>query len=303
VKRKILLLLMSVVLVAALSVSYVSAKSPLEISKYDITDSSVGAQLAQEAVQRWTGHGWNLNCDCSYKDLKVYEINPGDYLIAPASAKIELESVKQPDGSVKLEPWIVTGPRSDSLLQAESDSLLQAEGISPMGAPYWLEMESWCFERFQNFMGWIDHCYAINKLIGETDSQYDYWELTHYATAASKGPFRLRWAALECKRNTQYSSTMLWKDWYPKSDQEVPSCGSITLGITVFGISLSYSSQICNSGWDITKYAEAGKFVNKWYGKVGSGTEREVAYMVCVKVPQNGYAVWDIRAGYGCSLF
>jgi hypothetical protein len=291
--KKILLLLLSVVLVLTLVASYVSAASPLEISKYDVTKTSVGAQLAQEAVQRWTGQGWNLNCNCSYKDLKVYEINPGDYLVAPALAKIELESVKQPNGSVKLEPRIVTG--------SPSDSLLQTEDVSPMQAPYWLEVESWCFARLQNFMGWIDNCYAINKLMGETDSQYDYYELTHYATAASKYPCRLQWALLTCRRNTQLSSTMYWKDWYPKSDQPVSSCGDITLGITVFGVGLSYTSRICSSGWDITKYDEAGRFANRWYGSARA-SEREVAYMVCVKVPQNGYAIWDLTAGYGCSL-
>jgi len=292
--KRILFLLLSTVLMSTLLVGYVSAANPLEISKYDITRTNIGVQLAQETIQRWTDNGWNSNCNCNFNDLEVYEINPGDYLVAPASAKIKLQSVRQSDGSVKLEPTIVTG--------SPSDSLLGTEAVSPMQAPYWLEVESWCFARVQNFMGWIDNCYAINKLIGETDSQYDYYELTHYATAASKYPFRLKWAQLTCRRNTQYSSTMLWKDWYPKSDQPAPSCSTITLGITVFGVTLSYASQICTSGWDITKYDEAGRFANKWYGNVGSGTEREVAYMVCVKVPQNGYAIWDLTAGYGCSL-
>lgn len=290
--KKILFLLLSVILLSTLLVSYVSAASPLAISKYDITKTSTGAQIAQEAVQRWTGHDWNVNCSCN-KDLKVYEINSGDYLVAPASAKIKLESIQQPDGSFKLEPSIVT--------LSPSDPLLGTEDVSTMSAPYWNMEEAECFARISNWVGWIDNCYQIYKLIGDTDSQYDYFQLEHYATACSQHLYSLRYAQLTCQRDTQYSSTMYWVDWYPRSDIAASQCSSITLGISVFGVSLSYASQICKSGWDMTRYTDAGKFSNKWYGCVG-GSEREVAYMVCVKVPQGGYPVWDLTAGYGCSL-
>lgn len=288
--KKISVLFMCVVLVATLVSTYVSAASPLEISKYDITKTSVGDQIAREAAQRWTGYGWT--CDrCDGKELKVYELAPGDYLVAPASAKIELESVKQPDGSVKLEPRIITVSPNGSLLGLETN------GVSPMASQYWNLVAAECFARLEGFTGWIDHCYQLHKLMGESDSQKDYFELTHYATAKSKTIFTLKWAKLECVKHSS-SSTMEWVDWNPRSDQTRGSCGSITLSVGALGIGISGTFTICKSGWDITKYAEAGKFANKWYGWVWPPSEREVAYMVCVKVPQGGWPVWGLTATF-----
>ena len=197
--KKIVVLLICVVLLSTVVATSVSAASPLRISKYDITDTSVGARIAQEAVQRWQSHGWNFN-----GDVKVYKLGPGDYYVAPASAKIELESVKQPDGSVTLEPRMLTGPRSDSLLGAEA---LGTEGVSPMGAPYWYPVEWYCDARQENFYGWLDQCYQLNKLMGETDYQRDYYALKHWATAASKYFWRLKSILLSCEKR-EGSSTM-----------------------------------------------------------------------------------------------
>jgi hypothetical protein len=283
VKRKILLLLMSVVLVAALSVSYVGAKSPLAISKYDITKTTAGVQIAGEAVQRWQGYGWNFD----HKELKVYELAPEDYLVAPASAKIELEYIKQSDGSVKLEPKIVTA--------SPSASLLGTKDMYVMRSQYWGLMAAECFARHEGITGWIDHCYQLHKLMGETDSQKDYYTLTHYATAKSKFPFPLTNAWITCQKHSS-SSTMWWVDWNPRTDQAVGQCGSITIGIS-FGAVLTYTGTICKSGWDITKYTEPGKFMNRWYGTAW-WSEREVAYMVCVKVPQGGWPRWGLTANY-----
>lgn len=286
--KKILVLVMCAVLVSTLSVTYVSAADPLEISKYDITKTSVGAQIAREAVHRWENHGWNINCfNC--EDLKVYEINPGDYLVAPASARIELESVEQSDGSVKLEPRIVTA--------SPKDSLLGAEDVYPMQAPYWMLVASQCFARFGGITGWMDHCYQMHKLMGEPDSQKDYYQLHHYATAKGKTIFTLKWAKIECEKHPS-SSTMEWLDWSPRSDQNVGQCIPITIGVSAFGVSISGTFTICKSGWDITKYEEAGKFANKWHGFVWPPSEREVAYMVCIKVPQGGWPIWNLSASF-----
>ncbi len=278
-----MVLLVCVVLLLTTEVSFISAVSQLQISKYDITDTSVGTQLAQEAVERWENNGWDYDC----KELKVYEINPGDYIVAPASTKIELKFFKQPYESAKLEPSIVTA--------APSDSLSGAEGISPMEAQYWNLVASQCFARIEGVMGWIDHCYKLHKLVGETDSQKDYYTLTHYATAKSKVPFALTGALLTCAKYTS-SSPMEWVDWNPRADQSVGQCSSITIGISYIAV-LTHTSTICSSGWDITKYAEAGKFANKWYGTAW-WSEREVAYMVCVKVPQGGWPIWALTAQY-----
>ena len=57
--------------------------------------------------------------------------------------------------------------------------------------------------------------------------------------------------------------------------------------------------------WDITKFAEAGRFQNKWscgcaipFGATG---EREVASMIEVSVPQGEGAQWTLSAGFSIS--
>jgi len=285
------------VLLLTIVATCVNAASPLRISKYDITKTSIGGQIAREAAERWQNNGWHLKCfNC--EDLKVYEINPADYLVAPASAKIELESVKQGDGSVKLEPRIVTASPSDSLLG--NDPLMGTEVVSPMATQYWSLMAAQCFARIEGTTGWIDHCYQLHKLVGETDSQKDYYTLTHYATAKSKAIFELTSAVLTCQKYTS-SSTMEWVDWNPRSDQTVGQCTPITIGISYVAV-LTYTATICQSGWDITKYSEAGKFANRWYGHAWR-SEREVAYMVCVKVPQGGWPIWQLTANYYTTLY
>lgn len=310
-KRKILLLFMSVVLVAALSVSYVSAKSPLEISKYDITKTTIGAQMAQKAAQSWEDQGGKFDPE----NVKVYEISPGEYLVTSGSANVELKPVQQPDGSVKLEPTMTIAvsasdsPSTDSLLGTEdvspasdspsTSSLLETEGVSPMAAPYWGLVDYGCWY-VEGFMGWISHCCHGYALMGDPDPNNDFLLLEHFATAKSKYWFwRLRRATIECVKNPS-SSPMAWFDYQPRSDQKRGQCETISLGISAFGVTLSGSWIICKEGWDITYYpTEPGRFKNMWYGSADR-SEREVAYMVSVTVPQGGTGVWNLDASYNC---
>lgn len=286
-KKSILFLFLVVVLVSTLVVSYANAAGPLEISQYDVTRTSVGSQMAQQAMQRWQSYGWNFDA----KGLKVYELNPGDYLIAPESAKIEFVQIQQSDGSIKVDARIVTA--SPSILSTEAQGVSQ--GVSPMQAEYWSLVASQCFERIDNGYGWMDHCYEMNKLIGETDSQKDYYQLHHHATAKSKSVWTLTDAYLSCQRNG--GSTQEWLEWSPGSDVPRPSCGTVGIGVSAFGIGISANYTACPTMWDITKYAEAGRFQNKWVGSAWR-SEREVAYMICVKVPQGGWPVWNLTAGF-----
>jgi hypothetical protein len=287
-KKSILFLFLAVVLVSTLVVSYANAAGPLEISKYDVTQTSVGAQIAQESMQRWQSYGWNFNS----KGLKVYELNPGDYLVAPESTKIVLKSILQSDGSAKLDAGVVTA-------FSPSVSSTEAQGVIPMQTPYWSLVASQCFTRVENSTGWIDHCYQMNKLVGDTDPQKDYYQLQHYATAESKSIWILKDAELACQRNG--GSTQEWVDWSPRSDLPASQCGTIGISVSAFGIGISASHTICPTMWDISKYAEAGKFANMWTGSAWR-SEREVAYMICVKVPQGGWPVWLLTPGFHCTL-
>lgn len=90
---------------------------------------------------------------------------------------------------------------------------------------------------------------------------------------------------------------MEWFDWSPRSDSTTPSSGqSTTVGVTVCGVSLSQTYTQCDT-WDITKYSEDGRFENKWRGSAYK-SEREVAYIISVKVPEGGWPIWTLGYGY-----
>lgn len=193
------------------------------------------------------------------------------------------------NGSVKLEPRIVTA--------SPSDSLLGIEDVSPMQAPqYWSLVASQCFARIEGVSGWIDHCCQLYKIVLESNNEEDYYQLVHYATARSKTIFSLRSAWIECVKH-ESSSTMRWLDWSPGSDLNIRRCTPITIERSISGSSIGGTFAVYKTGWDITKYEEAGRFANRWYGKAWR-SERDVAYMVGVSVPQSDWPVWSLTANY-----
>jgi hypothetical protein len=193
------------------------------------------------------------------------------------------------NGSVEFGPSIVTVSPNDSLLGTEDVSLMQAP-------QYWSSVASQCFARIEGVSGWIDHCCQLYKLARDNNNEGDYYQLVHYATARSKTIFSLRSAWIECVKH-QSSSIMGWMDWSPGSDLNVGRCTPITIERTINGSSMGGTFTVHKSGWDITKYSEAGRFANRWYGKAWR-SERDVAYMVGVIVPQGGWAVWSLTANY-----
>jgi hypothetical protein len=192
------------------------------------------------------------------------------------------------NGSVELGPKIGTASLNGSLVGVEDVSLMQA--------PQWSLVISKCFARIKGISGWIDHCCQLYKLVGDSNKEGDYYELVHYATARSKTIFSLRSAWIECVKH-ESSSTMGWFDWSPGSDLNVRRCTPITIERTLNGSSMGGTFAVYESGWDITKYSETGKFSNRWYGHAWR-QERGVAYMVGVKVPQGGCPVWSLTANY-----
>ncbi|MDD5190170.1 MAG: hypothetical protein PHE50_03910 [Dehalococcoidales bacterium] len=287
--RKIIVSIVFCLLMIVTGVGNVAAKAfSSSLSNYDITSSKEGFVLAQETTLRWEKE---LGIHYDVTSVKVYKFGKEEFLVAPADANISLEAEMQSDGSIKITP-IVDTPKENQMTGIASNS--GGRVLTDYG---WELVGSQAFSRFENSTGWIDHAYMLDHLTGESDPNYDYYSLHHYATAKSKGIFILRFASLECAK-TASSSTMYWVDWCPRSDQTWNNPTSYTLSVTAGGYGLSYN-HTGQDTWDITKYEEAGKFKNIWYGSAW-GSEREVAYMVCVKVPQNGWPQWSLTADFGC---
>ena len=289
--KKLRLVFAALLVAVLLTISMTSVASAGQPSKQvmrDITSTTRGARWAREAALRWQQMGVN----CGSNSINVYKLQDGSYFAAPESAEISMEYVEMEDGSMKLEPVIVARPDS---LPVESDSRELPTGFQTQSGEYWNLVGNKAFARFEDGHGWMDHAYKMHKLVGETISDKDYYQLEHWATAKSKGAWTLYAAHISCQKKDS-SSTMEWVDWDPQADQDYGSGGqSVTIGISyIVEISSTYTVR---DKWDITKYAEAGRFKNSWRGSAWR-SERNVAYMICVSVPEGGWPVWNLNASY-----
>ena len=161
----------------------------------------------------------------------------------------------------------------------------------------WNMVAQTCYSRYETTSGWIDACYKMHKLNSDGDGSNDYFQLEHYATAKSKFPFGLAAATIEAVKAGS-SSSMEWVEWSPASDLDVGNCTSIGLEVAAQSVGISASHNICDN-WDITKFSDAGHFKNKWSNVFTPiSSERGVAYMIAVKVPQNGWPVWSLSKNF-----
>ncbi len=292
--KKLRLVFASLVVAVLLTVSMTSlapAAQPSKEPMRDITSSRLGTQWAREAAERWQQMGVRHDP----KEIKIYRLQDGSYFAAPKSAEISMEYVGMEDGSMQLEP--VVADVSDPLLIESNSIEMRLDGqYATSGGEYWSLVDNNAFARFQDGKGWMDHAYKKYKLVGETVADKDYYTLEHYATAKSKSTWTLSRAHIWCQKRDG-SSEMAWVDWDPTSDKSGGSGNTITIGIS-FIVELTDSFTFSDK-WNITKYAEAGRFKNTWEG-LAWRSERSVAYMVCVSVPQGGYPLWSLSAQYTC---
>jgi hypothetical protein len=289
--RLVFAALLVVVLLTISVTSVATAAQPSKEAMCDVTKTTRGAKWAREAAERWQ----QMGVDCDSKNINIYKLQDGSYLAAPRSAEISMEYVEMEDGSMQLEPVVATG--SDPLLIESNSSEMRLDGqyVTSEGE-YWSLVDNNAFARFQDGKGWMDHAFKKYKLVGETVADKDYYTLEHYATAKSKGTWTLARAHIWCQKRDG-SSEMEWVDWDPTSDKSGGSGNTITIGIS-FIVELTDSFTFCDK-WNMTKYAEAGRFKNTWEG-LAWRSERSVAYMICVSVPQGGYPLWSLSAQYTC---
>ena len=85
---------------------------------------------------------------------------------------------------------------------------------------------------------------------------------------------------------------MQWMDWSPRADVDYGGCRSYEIGISVGAVGITSTRTQCDT-WDITKSEEAGSFRNDWRGNARQ-SDREVAYMQAVAVPQGGWPIWNL---------
>ena len=181
--------------------------------------------------------------------------------------------------------------------------LASALAVADGAGSGWNHRASGCFAREENDTGWIDSCYQVKQYNTDTTdgtSTRDIFALHHYATAKSKSTWYLTRAKLESYKSSGSPTFRQWVDWSPRSDQNMGSCTNVQIGVAYSGVGFNVGHGICDK-WNITKWAEAGHFANRWEGGA-TRTEREVVYMTSIKVSQGQFPSWSLSGGCWSAL-
>ena len=240
--------------------------APTRTTFVEITGTADGARLALEGAARISADG--VPTDPSA--VHVWELGPGEYLVATdLPVNFKTTRTETADGLIRTE--VRYDVEADAASNVAASSLQRARiqlaakdagSVVATSGPYWSWLSQYCFARLSNGLGWLDTCYVIHKLVGETDSTRDYYQLEQYGTAGAwqfGGKIYDAWVAAQ---KAAGSSTMSWIDWNPRSNIN-HSCFSISVSVAALGVSISSPAILCEQ-WIITKWAEAGHFKLQW---------------------------------------
>ena len=257
----------------------------------DISRTPNGRAIAADAKARFREY----RPDGADEALRVVRLEDGSVMVVPASygtGDIQLGR----DGSVRLTT------------QAVSTSSDPAAPLAVTAASWSQQGPTHCFSRTTiktpngNNGGYMDTCYRLHKLTGETSS-WDYWNITAFATFdATRANTIGDYAWIHVDRDG--GGTWYWEDWDPRSDRTA-NCADSNLGVTVLGVGLGFNNTLCET-WILTKYAAAGTLKVQWNGD-STGT-RDVALMAAIHVANGVSPIWGIswnsalkcRPGFVC---
>jgi hypothetical protein len=243
----------------------------------EISFTPHGRILAVEARARFRAYGR----DVADEAVRVVRLEDGSVMVVPASYRASDIQLGK-DGSVRVTTkGIATSSNARVPLAAA------AVGWTQQGATR-------CYSRtiktpHGNNGGWMDTCYRLYKVTGESDSTYDYWNITAFATVDATRIYTTgdyAWIHVDKDGGPKF----YWEDWDPRSDLS-GNCGARSLSISALGFGLGFGTTVCES-WLLTKYAAAGHLKVQWNGD--SPGAREVALMSAIHLAQGGTPVWGI---------
>lgn len=254
-----------------------------------------GRELAQTGAARITAEG----IPTSASAVSVWSLGAGEYLVAQQMpTNFSTSTTQNPDGSAKVEVQFEVRatagtPGAGTLATAATSS------------PSWAWLNQGCFARFSNTWGWLDSCYVLHKLVGESDPR-DFYQLEQYGTVAANNNSGKIYNAWLQGQKAANSSAMSWIDWSPRGSVSGAWQG-IGISVSALGVGISTGSIMCEH-WNITKWAEAGHFQNQWdcgciypFGQPYPNS-REIDYMQAVSVPNGGVASWTLSEGFQAQL-
>jgi hypothetical protein len=255
----------------------------------EVTLTAAGRAMVDRTVARHRG----LGIGSPRADLRVWRLGPGDYLVGRYL----------PMG---LRASVARGPHG-SVTAGLSFQVSVAPAVPPrtrlvaVASPTWAWRAQDCFTRIGSVvLGYIDACYSIHRLVGESDPR-DYYKLEQYGTVGA-GVIRKIYSGTLSAVKGPGSGTMRWVDWSPRGDLS-GSCTGIPLSVTALGVSISGSGLMCEH-WNITKGTDPGTFRESWecgcIWPLGQPypNDREIDYMQAISVPNGKPAIWTLSAAY-----
>lgn len=245
----------------------------------DISATSGGVAAAQAAADRFDRYG----VPTEPRALRVVILADGSMMIRPSTYMADKLAALGSGGAITVQ----------------SGASVVTPGQTVAAAPYWGLQASQCFSRTyvyggdpSQYLGWMDACYHMHKVINDGDGSWDYFSIHAFATVdAVNSAAYTDDATVHVYRNS--GPTFYWFDWSPRGDIS-GNCGIQSFGVSYGGVGLSYGHTVCE-WWRLTKGAAGGNLKVMWDGWTQGA--REVALMSAIKVANGGWPVWTISWG------
>lgn len=261
------------------------AARPSRSGPVDITQTARGQEIAGQASERIAAkYGISMAPD----DFSVWQVGDG-HVAGPRGASLGVREVLDADGYVGYTYSATEAPAG-----AQAGQQIQGTALAAQLAGSWSVVGSYCWtDDHTDVPGWMDVCYTKYKLTSDGDPGSDYYALNMFSTFAAPGfGSEIGDPWIEATPASG-SPTHNWADWEP-ADDTTRAC-STTYGITVSvrGVPLTVQVTQCQT-WDITKYATAGKFRNKWTEGICMMRQGETSleFEIVSRVSQSAVPTW-----------
>ncbi len=250
-------------------------------------------QLERQAVQLAAVQFEYAEVPIDLADLRVCPVADG-YIVVPRTVELAVASSSASDAfsghAARAIVSLLAGASIAPLEDPESFASLDQTAVGP----YWREREANCFAWVRNGSAYLAPCYYIHQLMNDGDGARDYYTLKFRATSGGGR----RWDAWLESVRAAGSAAQYWYDWAPGGDV-TSNCQNVSLSSPVLGLMATLTSTRCER-WDMTLWADAGHFRNKWNCDcwLGIDADREVAFQIGVKMNQGTTPRWTLSAGF-----
>jgi hypothetical protein len=251
----------------------------------DVTETRLGRRLAEEAAERHRA----VNPSSRAAKLRVWRVGAGDHVVGERlPPNLSTTTSTLPDGRVQLE------------LRFDTEAVASRAVAAAAATPRWTLLAGTCFSRVHTTWGWLDSCYKMHRLTGESDATWDYYQLEQYGSVAAKQHGKIYDGWLHGKKSG--STTMYWVDWSPRGTIS-GGCVTVPISVSALGYGISASGLMCER-WDIFKSATGGDLKEQWgcgcifpFGQPYPNV-REIDLMQAVKVIRNASPKWTLSGGF-----